>query len=394
MFRIEPGALRRLPGLAAFSGCLLAGAVQAEDFERSFEFKGDRLEVASLIGAVTVEASEGAAFRVVVEVHGADATPERITFDQGTDRLAVKFPIDEHTKYVYPALGRGSRTMWSIEKRHRENDWFDRLLAVATGKRIEVRGRDFGGAVEMWADVRIHVPRDAELVAHVGAGSMTARAVRGDLTLKVRSGEVLAEDIEGSLFADTGSGEVTVTRVRGDVTADTGSGSVDVQNVSDAKDVVIDTGSGSVAAADIKCMALLVDTGSGDVDLAEIDVRTLKVDTGSGGVDAHGIAADEATIDTGSGSVDLDLDRMGKGRFHVDTGSGGIRVNLPDQASADFEIDTGSGGVTTDIDGVSLGKRDRNHARFTVGGGDADVTLSTGSGGVRVTQGRGAASRR
>jgi len=394
MFRIESGAGRRLRW-ATGVGCVLFGcAVQAEDFERSFDFKGDRLEVASLIGAFTVEASEGNDFRVIVNVHGADATPEQIKFDSGANRLVVKFPVDEHRKYVYPNLGRSSRTTFSVEENRRGRDWLDRLLEVATGDRIEVRGRDFGGAVEMWADVRIQVPRDGELIAHVGAGSMAARGVRGDLALNVRSGEVQAEDVQGSLVADTGSGEVRVSRVRGELTVDTGSGEVDVQDVAEAENVLVDTGSGSVAVSGIKAGTLKVDTGSGSVDLADVDVRVLDVDTGSGGVDARGIGADTVTINTGSGGVDLELDRMGNGRFHVDTGSGGIRMDLPEQASADFDVETGSGGVVADLEGVHLGKRDRNNARFTVGNGDANVTLSTGSGSVRVTQGRGTTSRR
>jgi len=394
MFRIESGAGLRLQRAAVVGCALLGGAVQAEDFERSFDFKGGRLEVASLIGAFTVEASDGDAFRVVVQVRGSDATPERIRFDAGSNRLLVKFPVDEHRKYVYPPLGSRSRTMFSVEKGRRGSDWLDRLLEVATGDRIEVRGRDFGGAVEMWADVRIQVPRDAELLAHVGAGSMTARGVRGDLSLTVRSGEVRAEDVQGSLLADTGSGDVEIARVRGELSVDTGSGDVRVEDVADAEEVLVDTGSGSVVVSAVKAGSMKADTGSGQVDLAGVDVRMLHVDTGSGSVDARAIGADAVTIDTGSGSVDLDLDRMGRGRFKIETGSGGIRMDLPEHASADFDVDTGSGGVIADLEGVDLGRRDRNHARFTVGGGDAAVRLSTGSGSVRVTQGRRATSRR
>lgn len=394
MFRIESTAGRRLQWAIGVGCCLLAGAVRAEDFERSFEFKGDRLEVASLIGAVTVEASDSKAFIVEVQVHGSDATPQQITFDITSDRLGVKFPVGDHLKYVYPELGKSSRTMFSIEKGRRHDDWLDRLLDLASGERIEVRGRDFNGAVEMWADVRIQVPRDAELIAHVGAGSMAARGVRGDLSLNVRSGAIRAEDVQGSLVADTGSGEVMVAGVRGDLMADSGSGDVDVRDVADAKSVVVDTGSGSIVVSGIKAEKMMVDTGSGQVDVTDVDVHTLSVDTGSGGVDARGISADAVTIDTGSGGVDLDLDRMGSGRFHVDTGSGSIRMDIPEQASADFDVDTGSGGVIADLEGVNLGKRDRNSARFTVGDGDANVSLSTGSGSVRVTQGRGTTSKR
>ena len=393
MIRFER-AWRRLLSTSSVGCCLLAGAVWAEDFERSFEFKGDRLEVASLLGAVTVEASDSNAFVVVVQVHGSDANPQQITFDLDANHLAVKFPVGEHLKYVYPELGRSSRTIFNLEQNRRHNDWLDRILDVARGERIEVRGRDFSGAVEMWADVKIQVPRDAELIVHVGAGSMAARGVHGDLALNVRSGPVRAEDIQGTLIADTGSGDVMVTGVRGDMTADTGSGDVDVKDVADAEVVVVDTGSGSVVVSGVKAEKMVLETGSGQVDVTDVDVHTLGIDTGSGGVDARGISADAVTIDTGSGGVDLDLDRMGRGRFQIDTGSGSIRMDIPDQASADFDVDTGSGGVIADLEGVNLGKRDRDSARFTVGSGDAAVSLSTGSGSVRVTQGRGTTTRR
>lgn len=399
LFSGPPTRLLRLgrPAALALVLTLAGAAVQAEPFERTFQYSADELTVANLIGHVRVEGHAGDDFRVVVNVRGDDATTDLIRFDERSGRraeLVIQFPTDEHQKYVYPELGMGSSTI-SSSKHGDAGHWLDKLIEAAAGDRITVRGRSWaGGGLELWADVVVQVPHGRRTDIHLGVGTIDAADVQGDTQLRTRSGAVSAEKIEGPLLADTGSGRVDVRGVQGDVHVDTGSGRVDVADVRQARTVLIDTGSGSVDATDIACEDLRIDTGSGGVDVLDIDVKSLAIDTGSGRVSGDNVATDDLVIDTGSGGVDLALARMGGGRFQIDTGSGGIRLELPEDLSAEFDIDTGSGRIDADLEGVDLGRRSRREARFTVGGGDAQVTLSTGSGGVRLVHGRGRASRR
>jgi len=377
--------------MLAFVGVLaVVAAAHAGEFQRNFTYDSNRLTVAGLVGSVRLEHASGNEMQVEVKIRGKDADEKWIHFESETGhdaRLVIQFPVDEHRRYVYPEMGHSSRTTFTLRPgRHSEDSWLEQLLGL--GDRIEVRGRPFRDALEVWADVVIRVPDNRRADVYWGAGQLEAENVNSDLDLRIHSGPVQASTIQGELLVDTGSGSVDVRGVQGELSVDTGSGSVTVRDVTSKHTVTLDTGSGSVDIAGIKARELSVDTGSGGVDLADIDVETLMVDTGSGGVDGNAIGTDDLKIDTGSGGVTLDLVRMGRGNYDIETGSGGIRLTMPNEISAEFDVDTGSGNIVANIDGVTLGRRDRHEAHFSVGEGEARVTLSTGSGSVRLSQAR------
>ncbi|MFO7610381.1 MAG: DUF4097 family beta strand repeat-containing protein [Candidatus Krumholzibacteriia bacterium] len=357
--RSPAGAVALLAVLAA------AGAALGGEFERTFTFTGDDLEVVSMIGATEVVAADGDDFAVTVRVRGKDAAEDLVTFaasDGGEGSLVVRFPLEQHTRYVYPALGGGKSTIHFRDGDPEETSWLRRIFGGLGGQKITVSGD--GRGLEVWADVTVAVPRDAGLKVRQGVGAVRADGVRGDLDLDTHSGGITARDLEGDLRADTGSGRVEVARARGDVNVDTGSGSVSLADVAGEK-VHVDTGSGGVRAETIVCKDLLVDTGSGSVK-------------------ARAVSTDRAKIDTGSGGVELQLDRMGSGRFVIDTGSGSIELQLPRDASASITAETGSGSVRADVPGAEITHKERNELRLTVGDGAARVTLDAGSGSITV----------
>jgi len=75
---------------------------------------------------------------------------------------------------------------------------------------------------------------------------------------------------------------------------------------------------------------------------------------------------------------------MGAGDFDVDTGSGSITFLMPENASARVDAETNSGGVEVDVAGADISRHKRDHVRFEVGDGAADVRLDAGSGGIRI----------
>ena len=368
---------------------MLATGVAWADFERTFSFGSNELRVANLIGSIQVRPTEGNEFQVTIHVQGADASADLINFEESGGRrseLAILFPIDKSNRYVYPPMGANSRAQFN--SRHHDS-LLGQLLGLGRDN-IEVRGRSFGGALEVWADVVIDVPKGKQLDVYLGVGTMDAENIEGNLQLDSQTGGITISKIVGNLLCNTGSGSVSVRSATGDVDIDTGSGKVEVSDVDKAAFVRIDTGSGNVVVERITADRLSVDTGSGGVDVDVANVQDLSIDTGSGGVEAYEVACDNASIDTGSGSVRLELVRMGRGRYDVDTGSGEIRLHLPRQISASFQADTGSGGISVDIDGVELTRRQERdgEASFTVGEGESRFRLSTGSGTIRIVQTR------
>jgi lia operon protein LiaG len=353
----------------AIASLLIAGLSApslAQEFTESFQFSADRLVVVDLIGQVTLEGHDGSDFLVEVHVQGEDASREVIEFDKRdgqTSELWVRFPVDREDRYVYPRLGRGSRSTFN-PNRSDDDSFIGELLNLARGDQITVAGS--GRGLEVWADVTIKVPRDRKAQVDLGVGQIQATDVASALTLDTRSGAVEVARVTGDLSVDTGSGHVTADDVTGRISIDTGSGDVNVR--------------------DLKGSSIMVDTGSGGVDGVGLECEDLRVDTGSGIVDLASVGADDATIDTGSGSVTLELVRMGEGQFSIDTGSGGIDLIVPEGASAMVHAETGSGGIRVDVDGADVDRRDRDEVAVRIGEGGADVLLATGSGGITISQ--------
>jgi hypothetical protein len=347
---------------------LLAGAALAVEFEREFTFESKELLVSNMIGHVEVKEGVSDAIRVLVSVRGEDAAEgllEFVTEEGSKGALAIKFPLDDHTKYTYPALGKDSSTTITFrDDSDHGSSWLKKVFSGFGGKKVTVKGK--GNGLELWADVTIEVPANRILEVRQGVGEILASGVEADLTLDTHSGQISVENLTGDLLADTGSGRVEAMGVEGEVNIDTGSGSVLVANCH-GSEVLVDTGSGSVKAEGVDCKYMLVDTGSGRVE-------------------ATAIKADKAKIDTGSGSVFLHLDRMGSGRFVIDTGSGSIELVLPSDASAQIMADTGSGSVRNKVAGAVVTVAARDELEMTVGDGAARVTLDAGSGSITVRQ--------
>jgi len=357
-----------LPVAILVSLILTACGAGAAEFEREFTFDAKELLISNMIGQVEVVSGSSDAFRVLVSVRGEDATEDLLEFitDEGSQSaLVIKFPLDEHKKYRYPALGSGSSASISFQdKNDHEGSWLKKVFSGWGGKKVTVKGS--GNGLELWADVTIEVPARRILEVSLGVGEIQANELEADLNLDTNSGSISVENITGDLLADTGSGRVAAIGIEGEVNIDTGSGRVRVAHCN---------------SAEVK-----VDTGSGSVEVENVDCQYMLVDTGSGGVEASAIKADKAKIDTGSGGVTLQLDRMGDGRFVVDTGSGSIELVLPADASARITADTGSGSIRNKVEGAEVIQAERDELEMVVGGGAAKVTLDAGSGSITIRQ--------
>jgi hypothetical protein len=347
---------------------LLAVVAGAAEFEKEFTFSGKELLVSNLIGEIEVIEGTSDAFQVLVAVRGEDAAEGLVDFvvEEGSKgALVIKFPLDDHNKYTYPALGRESSTTITFnEEKDSGSSWLKKVFSGHYGRKITVKGK--GNGLELWVDVTIEVPARRILEVRHGVGEIRAQGVEADLSLDTHSGQISVENLTGDLLADTGSGRVVAVGVEGEVN--------------------IDTGSGSVRVANCRGSEVRVDTGSGSVEAELVDCKYMLVDTGSGKVKASSINADKAKIDTGSGSVFLQLDRMGTGRFVIDTGSGGIELVMPADASAKITADTGSGSIRNKVPGAEVTLAERDELEMTVGDGAALVTLDAGSGSITIRQ--------
>jgi hypothetical protein len=342
-------------GVMAVAG--FGGATRAE-FQEEVSIGSDTLVLSNLIGEITAEGYGGTGFEIEIRVQGADATRERVRLETTGSEVAVVFPLEESTRYIYPRM-KGSKSNFSLPDEMDQGGWLSRLFG---GKQIKVRSQ--GSGLEIWADVVVRVPRDGRLAVHHGLGNLTVKGVDGSVSLSAQTGGAAVTDLRGDLVIDTGSGGVAVEDVVGDVEIDTGSGSVALTGI-EGSSVEVDTGSGSVRASTVACDDLSIDTGSGSVKLASV-------------------TAESASVDTGSGSVEASFDRLGEGNVDIDTGSGSITLTLPPDASATIDADTGSGGIRVGFADARVVDQDDGEMTLIVGGGTATINLDTGSGGIRI----------
>jgi DUF4097 and DUF4098 domain-containing protein YvlB len=349
---------------------LLAGASlpSRADFDERLSLKAETLVLRNLIGEISLEGHSGDGFEVEIMARGRDANRDNLkveTREGARAEVTIQFPLDRETRYVYPRMGPGSRTQFNLEPGGSV------LLGVVSGvfgfgSSTMIRVAGSGTGMELWADVRIRVPRGSRAQIHHGVGALLSRDVEADLALGIRSGKVEAYATHGDLDVDTGSGKAVVEDASGTVH--------------------VDSGSGHVQLARLKGDRIAVDTGSGRISADTIRAKSLTMDTGSGGVSGSGLSADDATVDSGSGSVKLQFDRVGHGRFQIDTGSGSIQLELPTDASATIHAQTGNGALRVDSPGAETRRLDRNEAEVTLGGGAARFQLKTGSGSIQIQQ--------
>jgi len=388
---------------------------------REFELEGNRLLVGDLAGTVELTAAEGEVFRVEARVRGKDATEDAITFDlkEGSShsQLILRYPTEEHHEYVYPLLGRRSRSEFDYDPaRHGEGSLLRRLLGDRK-RRVVVSGG--GDGMELWVDLTIHVPRGRECTVYLGCGEISAKEVRGELELIAVQGTVTAEEVVGDVSADTGSGDVRLARIQGKVEVDTGSGAVRLESIegkttadtgsgeveatgiqgslsidtgsgavvvrsSRGGKLTIDTGSSAVRLEDTEAQRVSVDTGIGAIRLEGLRCRELSVDTGSGGISARGLRALRAQMETGSGDLRVVFERLEEGQFELETGSGDIELGLPREASARIDASWSSGGIHLEREDAHVESKEDDRLIARVGAGEARVSLSTGSGSITV----------
>jgi hypothetical protein len=347
-------ALSLLPLLAAAAA--LAPTADAQATER-FSLTGTRVAVHNLAGQVRVERGTGSAVVVEVTRGGADAGQLRIGTARNGDEEGVRIAYPAGN-VVYPALGASSRSQITVGR-----DGVYGTAAVGRGAQVTVAGS--GRGTEAWADVRILVPAGRSVVVHHGIG------------------RVEVSGVEGNVRVNGGATSVTTSATRGELDVRTGSGSV---SVADAEgDVGVRTGSGRVRVDGVRGQRLNLSTGSGGISGSGARAAEVQMSTGSGAVRVEGVSARTLTARTGSGSVRVELTANPE-NVRISTGSGGVGLTVPDGFGAELSIRTGSGGITVDLP-TTTRRSARSRFEGTVGDGRAQVTISTGSGGVRFRPG-------
>jgi DUF4097 and DUF4098 domain-containing protein YvlB len=227
-----------------------------------------------------------------------------------------------------------------VEKRGATKEAVDALEVKTSqeGNRIELevkrpRAETFSGfGFHQSASARliVSVPRNVDIIARSGDGSIKIERVNGRLELRTGDGGIRAVDVGGELILDTGDGSVTVEGARG---------------------------------------RLEVDTGDGGVNVAG-RLTAVKLHTGDGSIIYRAEPGSEMSEN-----------------WEITTGDGGVTLYLPQTFGAEIDAHTGDGSIRNDLDIVGSPQTERGESRRTLrgrlGGGGREIRVRTGDGTIR-----------
>jgi hypothetical protein len=241
--------------------------------------------------------------------------------------------------------GEGKTIVVEIEKRGPTKEALDELKVEATqeGDRIQVEVKKprhevvfFGvGHMSPTAKLIVTMPREGNVYAKSGDGSIRIEHVHGRLELKTGDGSIRATDISGQLTLATGDGSVTLDDVAGDLDVDTGDGSVSVNG----------------------------------------KLTTVKLHTGDGSITFRAAAGTAMKDD-----------------WSMTTGDGGVAVYLPSDFGAELDAHTGDGSIRNELGLKAEAERendrdrdrDRRSLKGKLGAGGKILKIRTGDGSIRL----------
>jgi DUF4097 and DUF4098 domain-containing protein YvlB len=255
----------------------------------------------------------------------------------------------------------------------------------AVDGRADLRLATFDGSIEIQSWDRPHVLVEIEkrgpTKESIDALQVIAEQKGNLIDLEVKAPRT--ESYTGIGLHRTATARLIVNVPREtDIRARSGDGSIKVDRVSGRID--LHTGDGSIRVADV-AGDLTLDTGDGSITVEGAEGR-LVVDTGDGSVDVTG-KLEWVKLHTGDGSIVYRVEPGTKmtGPWEVTTGDGSVSVYLPPDFDADLDAHTGDGTIRNDLAVERNGdKEDRRTVRARIGSGGQLLRIRTGDGTIRV----------
>jgi hypothetical protein len=233
-----------------------------------------------------------------------------------------------------------------IEKRAMEQGLVDEMQVSAEqqGNRIVVKvsrpgRREFDGVqigvnFSPSARLRVAVPRNSQLTAVSGDGSLTIEDINGKINLKTNDGSIRASRVAGEIFVRSGDGSIRVDRAEGKLDLETEDGSITVE---------------------AKPSSLRLRTTDGSIRME---------------IEADSAMSEDWDVQTADGSVTLSLPTSFNGELDAETRDGAVRANHL--------------GVKNETREGEDREERRRTLKATLGSGGRTLRVRTGDGTIRI----------
>ena len=216
----------------------------------------------------------------------------------------------------------------------------DKIVVRVTGPRAQRHGVTIGMHISPTARLRVAVPKNANI-----------NAVSGD-------GSIKAEAIEGKIVLRTSDGSITGTRLGGDIQVRSGDGSIRIDNTTGKLDLETDDGSVGV---DARPTVLHLRTGDGSVRVA---------------LEPETVMTDNWDITSTDGSIVVTLPGLFNAELDAETSDGAVRTNHP--------LLDGDRDDRRDGEGSDERRERRRTLRSKIGEGGKILKIRSGDGSIRI----------
>src|ERR1700675_2187106 len=184
-----------------------------------------------------------------------------------TGRASVR--IDTNDGGVRVSTSDSKNVEFRVEYEGYEMDKNLHVEAHQSGDQVELVARITGHWGFSWGThgrklhIEVRIPKDADLNAHTGDGSVEASSINGNVTVETGDGSIRANSLIGTIDLHTHDGSINVDTLKGDMRLRTGDGSIEARLLDGKLDA--DSGDGHVRIAG-RFDALNIKTGDGSVD--------------------------------------------------------------------------------------------------------------------------------
>jgi DUF4097 and DUF4098 domain-containing protein YvlB len=213
-------------------------------------------------------------------------------------------------------------------------------VKVTGPARAEFRGVTVGVHVSPTARLRVAVPRNSNVQAKSGDGSIRAEAIEGKLVLTTEDGSVTGTRLGGNIQIRSGDGAIRLDNVTGSIDLETQDGSIGIE---------------------ARPSVLKARTGDGAIR-AQIEPDT--------------VMTDNWELTTSDGSVTLTLPGLFNGELDAETSDGSVRTSHP------LLEEVGDG--RRDGEGREERRERRRTLRSKIGDGGKMLRIRTGDGTIRI----------
>ncbi len=244
----------------------------------------------------------------------------------------------------------------------------------------------FDGSIEVRAwdrsDVSVEVEKHASSKEALGQIQVNASQSGNRITVEVRYPE---QERQHFSFSGNRSARLIVSVPRQtNIDAHSGDGSVSIERVNGR--VRLDTGDGSIRVTEVNG-EVRVHTGDGSMTLARVDGR-VDAETGDGTISVSG-RFEAVRLKTGDGTVRVRADtgsRMAE-NWEIDTGDGSVGLELPSSFDAGIDAHSNDGSVAVhDLDVKGDVTMTKSSVRGQIGAGGPTIRVTSGSGSITISR--------